>query len=266
MARKRSHGSHDEHMDESWLIPYADLLTLLLALFIVLFAASNVDKEKYNAMAQAFFAEFRNSGGVMEGDSLPYKIPSVLELPPSITDLPADGDSEEDLSQIMADEEKRRLDLVKEELQRYFDQEGLSANVSLHIDERGLVISFNDSVLFDLGSSDIKPEYTPLLVKMAAIINRLDNYIRVEGHTDNVPISSARFASNWELSCGRASRVVRLFISDASIPPEKVVAVGYAEYKPIEDNSTPEGRAKNRRVDVIILNRKFNSLEDERNG
>lgn len=249
-------------MDESWLIPYADLLTLLLALFIVLFASSSVDKDKFAAMAQAFYSEFGGAGlmpaqtGVLP-DFAPGGPMGPQANPPDNEgdeEYPPEGESPEET-------ELRNLRGLQQSLEEYFDQEGLSPNVSMHIDERGLVISLHDSVLFASGSAEIRPEHKPMLIKTGEIVNKLENYIRVEGHTDDVPIHSARYDTNWELSSVRATTVVKLFIAEAAIPPQKLVAVGYGEYRPVAGNDTAEGRAENRRVDIIILNSKFNNLE-----
>ncbi len=257
---KKGHQQHEEHMDESWLIPYADLLTLLLALFIVLFASSNVDKEKYSAIAKAFFNEFGGNriitqNGGADTSGLPDDI--YIPSPPPVSPEPTPSDES------FENYEMERLQALQEDLENYFADEGLIAQINMHIDERGLVISLNDSVLFDPGKAIIKPGYTDMLVRMGSIINKLDNYIRVEGHTDSVPIHTEKFDSNWELSSVRATTVVKLFIRSSGIVPEKLVAVGYGEYKPVADNATAEGRAQNRRVDVIILSGKFNSLEDD---
>lgn len=253
MSRPRGHGEHEEHVDESWLIPYADLLTLLLALFIVLFASSNVDKEKYNAMAQALAVEF-GGAGIFDGVTSTDLSNSIQVIIP--TDETGDTDTEPE-----GDAEYQSLKQLQDELESYFSDEGINTQISTQIDERGLVVSLNDSVLFNSGSADINEQYMQVLVKTGEIINKLDNYIRVEGHTDNVPIHGGKFDSNWELSSVRATTVVKLFVTSSGISPDKLSAVGYGEYKPVDSNDTPEGRAKNRRVDIIILSSKYNDLE-----
>ena len=262
VSRKRGKEHHEEHIDETWLIPYADLLTLLLALFIVLFAASNVDKEKFAAIAQAFNIEMGGSsagilppGGVGVNPNFPAHPPSASPSPSPTGENGIEGEFEE--------KELHDLQKLQIELEEYFKEENLHANVGMHIDERGLVISFNNSVLFDSGKADIRSEYVPLLTKMGVIIKRLNHHIRVEGHTDNLPIHSSRFPSNWELSVTRATTVVKIFIDNSSIEPEMLAAVGYGESRPVTVNDTVEGRAKNRRVDVILLNTKFDRLEME---
>jgi len=246
MARRRRGEGHEEHMDESWLIPYADLLTLLLALFIVLFAASNVDKQKYEAISSAF------QSSIMSGGGLTY-------IPRPVSPSKEEEEGKTDLDQ--AELERLQLEAMQQTLQIYLEQSGLAAEVTTSIDARGLVISMNNALLFDSGSAQIKMEYRDILVQIGQTIDQLDNYIRVEGHTDIVPTNSDRYPTNWELSNDRAAKVVRLFQEVSGINPEKLMAVGYGEYKPVADNLTPEGREKNRRVDVILLNSRFDILE-----
>lgn len=260
MAKKNKHIEHEEHVDESWLIPYADLMTLLLALFLVLFASSSVNKKKFDAMANAFNSVFSGGSGLLEGTNGldPNNIPSVTE-PDDINDI---EEPSNDIEELIEKGELDNLEQLKSTLETYFHENDLDTSVKTYIDERGLVISLNNAILFDSGSAVLKVGYAQTLLKIANTINVLDNYIRIEGHTDNVPIYSSKYESNWELSAARATNVVRLFISDAKINPEKMVAVGYGEFKPIANNSTVEGRAQNRRVDIIILNSKYKSLEE----
>jgi len=247
MSGKHRGGAHEEHMDESWLIPYADLLTLLLALFIVLYASSNVDTEKYNAMAQAFYETIMNPGG-------------ISEIPPDWVP-PYDFPPEE-----AAQQEKLNLEKLQREVNEYLKEAGLENQVSTSIDDRGLIISVNDAVLFDPGNAVIKPQYREVVVQVGEIISTMNNFIRIEGHTDNVPQSSPMYPSNWDLAVGRATSIVKLFVAETHIEPEKLMAVGYGEFRPIAENNSPEGRGRNRRVDIIILSSYFNALENQRIG
>jgi len=240
---QRGHGG-EEHMDESWLIPYADLLTLLLALFIVLYASSNVDQTKYNAMAAAFYHEIAESGGLLNA--------------PIFRD-PADETTPEDPETMVTEEEL--LQEMESTLQEILKNQGLQDSVGISIDPRGLVISMSDAVLFDPGQAVIKDKYRNALVMIGQTIDKLPNYIRIEGHTDNVPQSSELFPSNWELSTGRATSVLRLFEVSSKIKPEKLSAIGYGEWRPVAGNDTVENRNKNRRVDIIVLHSRYNILE-----
>jgi len=248
MSGKKRGEIHEEHADESWLIPYADMLTLLLALFVVLYAMSNVDKAKFDALAAAFHTQ------IMEGGGLTF-IPSLAPPDRTTQPMPPDEDEDEDAR------EQAMLEAMQESLQIYLEAAGLLAEVSTSIDQRGLVISMNNALFFESASADINPDYEGIIVQIGGMINRLDNYIRIEGHTDDMQINTERYPSNWELSGARASRVLRVFVYDSGIDPRKVSAVGYGEYKPVASNATAEGRQENRRVDVIVLSSVFNVLE-----
>ena len=246
MAKHRGE-LHEDHTDESWLIPYADLLTLLLALFICLYASSNIDQEKYNALSEIF------SDLILEGKGITM-IPSFDKKPE--TRPPSDEDA-------IGDSEEESLLALQAQLEQYLEEQGLATQVSTAIDDRGLVISMSDAVLFDPGSAVIKPEHRDVLVRIGMIIDRLNNFIRIEGHTDTVPMHSEVYPSNWELSCGRAASVVRLFVDESRIEPEMLMPVGYGEFRPIADNTTIDGRSKNRRVDIIVMSSRYNTLEEQ---
>jgi chemotaxis protein MotB len=244
-------------MSEAWLLPYSDLMTLLLAVFIVLFAVSQLDKGAMKSIADSFRGitgtPILDGGeGIFDGDGI---MPD-LELPPTPTPTPAP-------TPLIDPEDLINLEELKVRLDAFLEAENLGRSVVTHIDERGLVISLSNSILFDSGRADLKPATVETLSKIGSIINTLENYIRVEGHTDDVPISTDRYPSNWELSGARAARVVRHLVDDAGISMDKMAVVGYGESRPVADNSTLDGRARNRRVDIILLNLKYNSLEGQ---
>ncbi|MDR0936689.1 MAG: OmpA family protein [Oscillospiraceae bacterium] len=268
MAKKKKH-HEEEEAGEAWLLPYSDLMTLLLAVFIVLFAVSQIDQTKADAMANAFGDMLVKSGsGLLPDNSglspggnpvappndFPFIIAPNSPYNPYTPPAPADGDGE--------DQEANDLKALQEKLDGLFEEAGLEANVSTVIDERGLVVSLQSTVLFDSGKAVLKQENRELLIKTGNALNTINNYIRLEGHTDNVPISSAQYPSNRELSTARANVLAHLFEDYCDISPEKLIAVGYAEYRPIGDNKTAEGRAKNRRVDLVILSSRYNALEN----
>jgi len=240
---KKKHRPHEEEGGEAWLLPYSDLMTLLLAVFIVLFAVSNIDKAKSEQMAAEFSQQMMNKS---------YNAASAVEVP----DATPTGAA---IQQI--ENEKDRMEALKAELDAKLKKENLTASVKTSIDERGLVISLNNAIFFDSGSAELKKDYEKTLLEIGNMISVMNNFIRVEGHTDNVPMNSSQYRSNWELSATRAANVVRLLTSGTSIPPDRMIAVGYGEYRPIADNSTEEGRAKNRRIDIIVLSEKYNALE-----
>jgi chemotaxis protein MotB len=240
---------------ERWLISYADFITLLMVFFVVLYSMSKVDAGKYEALSQSLNAALAGGTGVLDDVN-----PGVIS--PDSGGAMSNPKSTPDNDGGKAGGELENMEGLEGRLKTYFTEHGLNKSVSMNIDGRGLVISLNDTILFDPGKAAIKNEALAELVAVGQALNTQDNYIRVEGHTDNVPINTAQFASNWELSAARATTVVRFLIDMAGIPPEKLSAVGYGEYKPVADNATFEGRGKNRRVDIILLSSAYNNLEE----
>jgi len=241
MSKKKKHQQHEEEGGEAWLLPYSDLMTLLLAVFIVLFAVSQVDQAKAKDMSEAFTEEMMTQS---------YIISQLNEQEKSQNESPPASESE-----------LQKLEELKAELDAKLQSANLAAAVTTNIDKRGLVVSFNNAIIFDPGSAEIKKDNEGILLEIAKMVSVMDNFIRIEGHTDNIPMNSDLFPSNWELSSARAVNVVRLFVNHANASPEKLIAVGYGEYRPIADNATEEGRAKNRRIDIIVLSEKYNDLE-----
>lgn len=245
MSKKKKHKPHEEEGGEAWLLPYSDLMTLLLAVFIVLFAVSNIDKAKSEQMSAEFSEQMMNKS---------YNAASAVEVPNATPTGTA-------IQQI--ENEKDKLEALKAELDKKLESEHLTSSVKTSIDERGLVISLNNAIFFDPGSAELKIDTEKTLLEIGNTISVMNNYIRVEGHTDNVPMNSSLYRSNWDLSAARAANMVRLLTSQTSIPPERLIAVGYGEYRPVADNATDEGRAKNRRIDIIVLSEKYDDLEQK---
>lgn len=244
--KKRKHEEHMNH--ERWLLSYSDFMTLLMILFVILFAMSNVDKAKFKQLSDSLRVSM---GG---GKSIVAKEDGV---PITVDTKPIENDLTEKAEQAKMEDLKRQVD-------KYLEKNGMKADVSTQVDERGLVVSLNDTLFFDTGRAEVKPESQKKLIEIGKILNQLNNYMRVEGHTDNVPIKNDQFSSNWQLSCARASNVTELLINSANIPPQKLSAVGYGEYRPIADNSTEDGKAKNRRVNIIIVSSKFDKIENNK--
>lgn len=222
----------------SWLTTYADMVTLVLCFFVLLFSVSIVEMDKFKAA----MSSLQGALGILEGSTTP-------PAPPPSNGIFEPGDSQ---AQLLAQEMQMMRAMAAE-----FEQElagmGLTEKVTVELEERGIVFRLADTVLFDIGKDELRPEAREVLLKVGELLSDLDNPIRVEGHTDNWPISTPRFPSNWELSTGRATSVVRFLIEEAGMNPKQLQAAGYGEYHPIADNDTPEGRQSNRRVDVIIL-------------
>lgn len=222
-----------------WLATYGDLVTLLMCFFVLLFAFSSIDAQKFEAVMQSF----QGSAGVLVGGK-------------TLTDGPLVFNGMPEAQTTTSPEESQKLEELKEQVEQYLEQNNLQANVQVELDARGLLLRFKDNILFDSGKADLKPEAYQILQFLGDLLVKpefAERYIRVEGHTDNIPISTARFPSNWELSSSRASSVVRYYIETLGITPERFTASGYSEFYPVADNSTAEGRALNRRVDIVIL-------------
>ena len=239
MARKKIH--QEEHADETWLLPYADLLTLLLALFIVMFAISNVDKEKFEKLSEQFGAVFAGAGGIMEGGG------SAIVLVPD-SDL-LTMEAVKDKSSI---EEDNMLG-IKEAIEAEIERNAFSDRVKVALDKEGLEIAIQDIVLFNSGEAKILNSVHPLLLQIAKTLGDLDNKIKVVGHTDNIPIRTERYESNWELSAMRSINVMNFLVEQGGLEPWRFSIEGFGEYFPKYDNSTEEGRAKNRRVEILLI-------------
>ncbi|MBM7865713.1 OmpA family protein [Heliobacterium gestii] len=237
MSKKKQH--HEEHVDESWLIPYADILTLLLALFIVMFAVSQVDTKKFEALKKAMESVFKGGSGLMANSSA----------------VPSEGtsDSSTDAALMEALKEAQELQEAKNRIDQYIEEKGLKNQVETNLVREGLQISFRDAALFDSGKADLKRDALPALDLIASTLHNMPNEVRIAGHTDNLPISTAEFPSNWDLSAKRALNVMKHILNDKQNNPVKFTAVGYGEYHPKASNNTPEGRAQNRRVEVLII-------------
>lgn len=238
MKRKKKH-DHEEHISEGWLIPYADLLTLLLALFIVLFASSNVDQTKLEKMSRSFNQVFSGGTSVFQASTA------------SNSDINRTNNT--DTTANPRTYELAKLDELKEQVNEYIKQNGLQDEIEATINSSGLVLTIQDRALFSMGEATLDAEARAVARSISGILEQAGNReIVVSGHTDNIPINTARFPSNWELSSARATAFMRGLLTNDTLNPSQFTLASYGEYKPIATNSTPEGRAKNRRVEVLI--------------
>jgi len=228
-------GGEKEAMESAgmmrWLLTYADMITLLLALFIILFAISNISAVKFNRLARTI------AGGFSSTDS--------INNPPNGGTTGAErGHSDE-----------ANMAAVKAQLDKYIAQQNLRSKVQTRIDKQGLVITLlSDKAYYDSGSADLRPETKRLLDVVAAQLVNVRNDVRVEGSTDNVPIATAAYPTNWELSAARATGVTRYLVEHAKIVPTRISFAGYGEFHPKFLNDTDAHRQQNRRVDIVILN------------
>lgn len=233
--KKRKHDEEHENA-ERWLLTYADLITLLLAFFIMMYVFSKKDAYKYDEVASHLKTIFSGGTGLAGKGSVTATSP---------IDMPSRGASSGEI--------KRQLE--GEFLDKNHDNTG-AENISVLSDERGIVIRVLDKAFFDEGKAELKEGAKNALDKIVPIIKDVENHIRIEGHTDNVPINTSEFKSNWELSVRRATEVVRYFIEKRGLPPERISATGYAEYRPISQNNSPKNRALNRRIEIIVAKSK----------
>ena len=255
--RRGQEGAHEN--EERWLLTYADMITLLLALFVVLFAISSVNVSKLKTLQQSLRDAF--SGKITDGgeailhtsDSVAVKTlqstPKVVPSTPSIGKPPTVSAQQA----LAARREEDELQHLKRMLDAYAAAHGFKTQVETTVTRRGLIVRLlTDNVLFDSGLASLKPQGLPLLGEVGTLlgVDRVHPVV-VEGHTDDVPIATSRFASNWELSTARASQVVRYLIG-RNVPDQRFAASGYADLHPIASNGTSTGRARNRRVEVVL--------------
>ena len=309
--RKQEHEKEPNH--ERWLVSYADFITLLFAVFVTLYAMSQVDKAK----TAKVIASTNEAFGVSKSTSAPafnvietsnlIPMPNLMKkssndtrppggdkykskIKPEKKDLVDEAFKTSDLAspgekstgpepispekikteqppepKIQEQNQARPAEGVKpradaqefkkitEDIKAFLQEKGAEDKVKLDIGPRGLVISLKDTEFFDSGKANVRAQSMYLLDNIAEAISKYSNSIRIEGHTDNVPIKTSQFPSNWELSTARATNIVHYLIDAHEFPPGRISAIGYGEYRPIADNSTEEGRQKNRRVDVVVL-------------
>jgi len=242
--RRKSNASRDR-----WLVSYADFITLLFGLFVVLFAFAKEDQKKQTQVSAAIETGFRALGVFPTASGRPANGASGA----AGTDRPAIPINivmgEEMLSPARVKED---LGSIRRELEQTLSNQVATHTVSIQMGRDGLVISLREAGFFDSGSAAPKPETLPTLRQIAVSLGRAPYDLRIEGHTDNIPIHTAAFDSNWELSSSRATHIARLFLDMKAISPERISAAGYAEFHPAASNNTAAGRAENRRVDLVV--------------
>jgi chemotaxis protein MotB len=253
--RSRPHSNH-----ERWLVSYADFITLLFAFFVVLYASSQVDKRKVGKLALAIQVAFQEMG-VFPASTTQIPLDINAPMPFSTVQAIQNVERTAELGRISSSptnslagsSDETDLTTLRSELEQALHGEIAMRQVSLHRETDGLVISLREFGFFGSGSASIKPQALPALDRIASILAIRTCRLRIEGHTDNVPIHTAQMPSNWELSTARATELIRLLIVRHRFSPLRLSAAGYAEYYPVASNLTAEGRAQNRRVDIVIL-------------
>lgn len=245
---RRKPAEHAHH--DRWLVSYADFITLLFAFFVVLYASSRADQNKQSQIAHSIESAFESLG--LFPDSAPsHQHSGAL----------AGGEAAAPVSVILGDdlsaspEVKRNLKELQAKLTGLLSNEIAEHIVALHLGRDGLTISLREAGFYDSGAAQPHPESRETLNQIARMLASTPYDVRVEGHTDNVPIHTAQFASNWELSTARATEMAKSLIVDHGFAPGRLSAAGYAEYHPVASNDSEEGRGQNRRVDIIVLPR-----------
>lgn len=277
MSRRRKRDMHANH--ERWLVSYADFITLLFAFFVVLYASSQMDKAKMGKLAVAIEGAFRQMGVFNKNASL---VAGEETVAAEAVDMPIEpqiengGPTSARTRQMWGADASKRIEAeppstalppdvnqngftklqmraLKRELEKVLAAEIKRREVGLRIGPEGLVVSLREMGFFDSGSSVLKPRSEAALGRIAILLREKDSSLRVEGHTDNVPIHTAQFNSNWELSTARATEIIKLLIAKYQFPPERLSAAGYGEFHPVAANTSAEGRRQNRRLDLVIL-------------
>lgn len=251
MKDRRKPTIHINH--ERWLVSYADFVTLLFAFFVVLYASAQIDKRKAADLSGAIETAFQQLG-------MQYPVAGATARAAAGTQLPG-SEAPEDLNRVAASmagrqsavHKKEDFDDIRTELEKALWPEIKRNEVLLHMEPDGLVVSLREIGFFDSGAAVIKPGAEKAFARVAAILREHACAVRIEGHTDTVPIHTPQFASNWELSTARATEIVKSLTEEYGVPSTSLSAAGYGEFHPVADNATAKGRQLNRRVDLVIL-------------
>ncbi len=239
MSRRRKKKHHEEHIDESWLTPYSDILTLLLALFIVLFASSSIDSVKFKAMSGVFNDVFNGGTGVMDN-------PSPVDT----------GSDPSNTGGLRVKTEQEELSNVQDRVNEYIEDNHLGKQLETSLTGEGLLVTIRDNVLFESGDAEVREGDRRIAQEISTLlVMDPSRSIVISGHSDNIPIKNEQFDSNWDLSVMRAVNFMEVLLENDELEPEWFSAKGFGEYKPVASNETAEGRAKNRRVEILIMSR-----------
>lgn len=257
MAKKSKPHDHEEHIDETWLIPYADLLTLLLALFIVLFASSSIDAKKFDELMVSFNSVLSGGQGIFEASTVvPIDRNSGGKGKEKDKDAgnPLAGSKTNKELQEKIQKETAELENLKKKIDQYIEKNGLNSQLTTELNNFQLVLRISDNALFPSGSASVKPEAQKLAVAISDLLVAYPQYeVIVSGHTDNQPIKTAQFSDNWELSSARSLNFMKILIDNKKLDQGRFSSTGYGEFRPIDTNDTEAGRAANRRVEVSII-------------
>lgn len=255
MPQKMPRNNNDNNNNDNdpgspaWMTTFGDMMTLLLVFFVLLYSFSSMDVEKF----QGFISALQNQLGVLDGGKTITPNPNIDA-----------GTLGEDYAQA-----PQNIQQIMRELDNYIESNGLGERVNVENKRKGLVISLTGEILYELGRADIRDQGREVLAMISDILKDIPNDIMIEGHTDNLPIRTDEFPSNWELSTARAVNVIKFLIEEREFDPARLSAAGYSENRPVAENDSAEGRAENRRVEVVVLNSQYtvnNGAEAENNN
>ncbi|RCW60261.1 flagellar motor protein MotB [Halanaerobium sp. ST460_2HS_T2] len=235
--KKNNNGGGDEGGSPAWMTTFGDMMTLLLVFFVLLYSFSTMDVEKF----KGFISALQSQLGVLEGGQTITPNPNIDA-----------GTLGEDYAQA-----PQNIRQVMRELNNYIEANNLGDRVNVENKRKGLVISLTGEILYELGRAEIRDQGREVLAMISDILKDIPNDIMIEGHTDDLPIRTDEFPSNWELSTARAVNVIKFLIEERNFDPARLSAAGYSEYRPVAENTTAEGRAENRRVEVVVLNSQY---------
>lgn len=230
---------------ERWMLTYLDMVTLLLLFFIVMYTLSTIDVKKFQDLSTSL-SKAMGAGGMVLDSPGPSVVPGISGTISEVS--VSSGDNSQ-------------LDKILKELQEYVKESNLQAKVSVTMEERGVVLSFQEEVLFKLGSAELTPRAREIITKVGPVLEVAPNYLRVEGHTDNLPIRTSQYPSNWELSAARANTVLKELLRNFKIHPQRLSSVAYGEYRPMVKNDSDANRQINRRVNIVILRSEYGGAE-----
>jgi chemotaxis protein MotB len=244
MSRNYNNNNQEENESGSpaWMTTFGDMMTLLLVFFVLLYSFSVMDLDKF----QGFISALQNQLGVLEGGETISEAPNI---------------EAGQFDQNFAEQLENMAEIMKN-MQSYIVENDLQDRVEIEAKRKGLVISFTGEILYELGRADLREEGREVLAMISDNLKNIPNDIMIEGHTDDLPIRTDEFPSNWELSTARAVNVTKFLIEEQDFMPSRLSAAGYSQYRPVADNSTSEGRNENRRVEIVVLNTSYSRNND----
>lgn len=262
MSNRRKYQVEEEKSQGApeWMVTYSDMVTLLLCFFVLLYSMAVIDQQKFEQVAESLRNAFLSSGGEIFEHNSGKDVMDMLNDSDesSLNDSNIedgnnlDDNLDDDLAAKLEAEKKQKMEEFIEEIKEYIDEMDLDEHVKVIEEEEQVILRIDSVILFDLGKADIKESGKDTLRDVGKLLKEIDTEVVVQGHTDNLPINTTLFPTNWELSTKRATNVVLFLVEESNLDPHKLTATGNGEFRPIAPNDTPENRQKNRRVDIVV--------------